>query len=118
MLGVWQSVPYLFADLWQMRHGTRLHDKADTSAIPYRGYLFAIASIPVLGMAGYNFRLLQQTYAVIGAAFIPMLAAILLILNGRGDWVGRQHKNSWATVLVLLGTLLFFAYAAVTELSK
>jgi Mn2+/Fe2+ NRAMP family transporter len=118
MLGVWQSVPYLFADLWQMRHGTRLHDKVDTSALPYRGYLYAIASVPVLGMAGYNFRLLQQTYAVIGAAFIPMLAAILLILNGRGDWVGPQHKNSWPTVLVLLGTLLFFAYAAVTELGK
>lgn len=117
MLGVWQSVPYLFADLWQMHRGTRSHDKVDTTALPYRAYLYAIASIPVLGMAGYNFRLLQQTYAVIGAAFIPMLAAVLLVLNSRTDWVGRD-RNSFPTILVLVGTLLFFAYAAFSELGK
>jgi hypothetical protein len=56
--------------------------------------------------------LLQQTYSIVGAAFVPMLAAVLLILNGRGDWVGEKYKNSWPTVLVLVGTLLFFGYAA------
>jgi Mn2+/Fe2+ NRAMP family transporter len=112
VLGVWQSVPYLFADLWRMHDGKRHHDQVDTSSLAYRGYLYAIALVPVLGMMGYNFRLLQQTYSIVGAAFVPMLAAILLILNSRADWVGSQYKNSWATVLVLVGTLLFFGYAA------
>ncbi len=117
VLGVWQSVPYLFADLWRMHDGKRHHDQVDTSSLAYRGYLYAIALVPVLGMMGYNFRLLQQTYSIVGAAFVPMLAAILLILNSRADWVGSQYKNSWATVLVLVGTLLFFGYAAFAGLA-
>lgn len=112
LLGVWQSVPYLFADLWRMRRGQRHHEKVDTAGRPYRSYLYAIALVPILGMIGSDFRLLQQTYAVVGAAFVPMLAAVLLVLNGRADWVGRQYKNSWPTILILVGTLLFFGYAA------
>ena len=116
MLGVWQSVPYLFADLWRMRSGQRHHEKVDTRGLAYRGYLYAIALIPVVGMAGGNFRLLQQSYAVVGAAFIPMLAVVLLVLNGRAAWVGSRYKNSWATVLILVGVLLFFAYAGLLDL--
>jgi Mn2+/Fe2+ NRAMP family transporter len=116
MLGVWQSIPYLFADLWRMRGGRRHHEKVNTRGRAYRGYLYAIALIPVVGMAGSNFRLLQQSYAVVGAAFIPMLAVILLLLNGRAAWVGSRYKNSWITVLILVAVLAFFAYAALLDL--
>ncbi len=117
LFGVWQSVPYLFADLWRMRGGERHHERVDTSSLPYRGYLYAIAVVPILGMAGTNFRLVQQSYAVVGAAFVPMLAVVLLVLNGRADWVGSRYKNSWLTVLILIGTLLFFLYASAVDLS-
>ena len=116
MLGVWQSVPYLFADLWRMRRGQRHHEKVDARSLPYRGYLYAIALLPLIGMAGSNFRPLQQAYAVVGAAFIPMLAIVLLVLNGRAGWVGSRFKNSWITVLSLTGLLLFFAYAAMLDI--
>ena len=33
-------------------------------------------------------REVQKYYAVIGAAFIPLLALVLLVLNGRAAWVG------------------------------
>jgi Mn2+/Fe2+ NRAMP family transporter len=116
LLGVWQSVPYLFADLWQLMQGrTRIHDKVDTGSLPYRGYLYAIAVVPIVGLVGVNFRLMQQAYAVVGALFIPMLAVVLLVLNGRADWVGRAYKNSWATTLVLIAALLFFLYAGAVE---
>jgi len=119
LLGVWQSVPYLFADLWRMlRRGEAHPDPVDTRSLPYRGYLYAIASVPILGLAGVNFSGMQKTYAIVGALFVPMLAVVLLVLNGRADWVGQRYKNSWLTVLVLLAALGFFAYAGVIEVSE
>jgi hypothetical protein len=44
-----------------------------------------------------------------------MLAAVLLILNGRTAWVGR-HRNSAVTVLVLVAALVFFLYAGGLEI--
>ena len=117
LFGVWQSVPYLFADLWRLMRGRRTHDKVDTTSLPYRAYLYAIALVPVVGMAGVNFRAMQQAYAIVGALFIPMLAFVLVALNGRSEWVGR-YKNSWATTLVLVGTILFFAYAGAIDLHE
>ncbi|MFQ5928846.1 MAG: iron transporter, partial [Acidobacteriota bacterium] len=48
LLGVWQSVPYLFADLWGMVHGGQLSKEhsVDTDSKSYRWYLYAIATIP------------------------------------------------------------------------
>ncbi|MEX2113135.1 MAG: Nramp family divalent metal transporter [Pirellulales bacterium] len=115
MLGVWQSIPYLFADLWQLLRGAR-PAPIDTGSRAYRGYLYAIATVPILGMAGGNFQAVQKAYAIVGAAFVPMLAAVLLLLNGRSDWVTARYKNSTATVIVLLATLLFFIAAAAEEI--
>lgn len=113
LLGVWQSVPYLFADLWALffARGPASPDRAvDTRARPYRLYLFAIAGIPAVGL-WMSFREVQKLYAVIGSAFIPLLAVALLILNGRRAWVGEQ-VNRPATIASLAATLLFFAAVA------
>lgn len=119
VLGVWQSVPYLFADLWRMMRGAAVgHEKVDTASWPYRAYLYAMASVPIVGMALVDFRTMQKTYAVVGALFCPMLAIVLLVLNGRMAWVGERYRNSWVTVLVLVGTLLFFAYAGAVDLHE
>jgi hypothetical protein len=37
-----------------------------------------------------------------------MLAAVLLILNGRPKWIGEKHNYSWATAAVLFAGLLLF----------
>jgi Mn2+/Fe2+ NRAMP family transporter len=117
LLGVWQSIPYLFADLWRMmKSGKPHHEKVDTESLAYRGYLYAIAVVPLVGMVAVDFRMMQKTYAVVGAWFVPMLAVVLLALNGRAAWVGQRHKNSWATTLILVATTLFFVYAGAIEL--
>jgi Mn2+/Fe2+ NRAMP family transporter len=118
LLGVWQSVPYLFADLWQLIRGDGRRQAVDTSGLAYRGYLYAIAVFPMLGTWLSSFRLMQQTYAVVGAAFIPLLAVVLLVLNGRADWVGPSYRNSKATVVVLLGALAFFVYSSIVALGE
>ena len=117
LLGVWQSIPYLFADLWKlMRRESTERSKIDTRSLPYRAYLYAIAIVPILGMVAVNFQSMQKVYAVIGAMFVPMLAAVLLLLNGRSKWVGRQYTNAWYTVAALVATLLFFVIASAFEI--
>jgi len=116
LLGVWQAVPYIFADtltLLQQRPDTKANSSrargVDTHSMPYRGYLAAIAIVPMLGLF-QSFQEIQKLYAVVGALFIPLLTIGLLILNGRSDWVGSQFKNRPPTVGVLLVILIFFAW--------
>ncbi|REK08954.1 MAG: iron transporter [Planctomycetota bacterium] len=112
LLGVWQSIPYLFADLWNlMRGASPQRTTIDTRSLPYRGYLYALAIVPVAGMTT-GFQAMQKAYAIVGALFVPMLAVALLVLNGRAAWVGQQYRNSWLTVAMLAGTTLFFVLAA------
>jgi Mn2+/Fe2+ NRAMP family transporter len=118
MLGVWQAVPYLFSDFWQLFTRRRrdaagadaVRDVVDTKSPVYRGYLFALAVVPMLGL-WQSFVVVQRTYSLLGAVVMPLLAVALLILNGRGDLVGERFRNRPLTVAVLIAVLLFFAYA-------
>jgi Mn2+/Fe2+ NRAMP family transporter len=114
LLGVWQSVPYLFADTWglfrnQARDNGPGLKMVDTAARPYRCYLIALATVPTLGLF-WTFEEIQKFYAVIGATFVPFLCVGLLILNGRSKWVGERFKNRPVTVVTLLLILAFFAW--------
>ena len=117
LLGVWQAVPYLFADTWQLVRrppyttGKSLQVAAiDTRSRPYRGYLVALAIVPMVGLLA-SFQEIQKIYAIVGASIIPLLALILLIFNGRADWVGREARNSVLTSVVLVAALAFFIWA-------
>ena len=118
LLGVWQAVPYLFADGWRLsrRHSadddnTHTTDTVDTAGPAYRLYLYALALIPMLGLL-QNFREMQKLYAIVGASFFPLLALALLVFNGRTDWVTRRFVNRPATVVVLLAFFAFFTWLA------
>jgi Mn2+/Fe2+ NRAMP family transporter len=102
LLGVWQAVPYLFADVWMLvreKPGEPNPDSVDTKAFPYRAYLAGLAIVPMVGLF-WRFEQVQQVYAIIGATFIPLLALILLIVN----------RNRPATNVVLVGVLVFFSW--------
>jgi Mn2+/Fe2+ NRAMP family transporter len=120
LLGCWQAVPYLFADVWALVRQRRSVDAleaatVDTRSIPYRAYQLALAAVPMLGLF-FSFREAQKFYAVGGALFVPMLALILLILNGRRAWVGAL-KNRGLTVATLMTTLIFFAWIGFARIS-
>jgi Mn2+/Fe2+ NRAMP family transporter len=105
LLGVWQSVPYLFADFCRLTRKPRSASaptRVDTRSLPYQAYLLAIAALPATVLPWTGFEQIQRLYAIIGAMFIPMLALVLLVLNGQSRLVGREHRNSpWiSTVLV------------------
>ena len=114
LLGVWQSVPYIFADLcgqiqqrWWRDSPDGPSPRVDTDSLAYRSYLIFIAIVPMLGL-WVSFKEIQKIYAVIGACFMPLLALSLLILNGRRAWVGARFRNRWPTAVVLVATLAFF----------
>ena len=111
LLGVWQAVPYLFADLWGQLHGEAAGRQVDTRGLPYRGYLAALALLPMAGLF-HSFREVQKVYAIAGAWFLPVLALALLFLNGRAGWVGQRYRSRPATQAVLLATLAFFSWLA------
>lgn len=114
LLGVWQSIPYLFADIWRLFVLTEIdhdHENEKTKAIsprsrPYLAYLVALGTIPALGLL-VDFRELQKWTGVVGAYFLPLLTSVLLLLNGRKSWIGA-YRNRPLTVVVLVLILGFF----------
>ena len=119
LLGVWQSVPYMFADVCSLRNGqSGSNRRVDTGSLRYRGYLYAMGSVPIIGLAAIDFQTMQQTYAIVGALFVPMLAAVLLLLNSRSAWVGHEFKNSFGTSVVLATIVLFFVFAGMLEFRR
>ena len=113
LLGVWQSVPYLFADLWRMLVGSRNggEDGVDTSGLPYRAYLVSLGLASIAGLFS-SFVQIQMVYAVLGALFVPMLALALLLLNGKKERMGALGNGPLAKAALLgaLGLFLVFGY--------
>jgi Mn2+/Fe2+ NRAMP family transporter len=107
LLGVWQAVPYLFADVCRLFQDDNREDGVNEKAMPYRAYLFALAIVPMLGLM-VSFKEVQKLYAIVGAAFLPLLAIALIVMNSRKAWVGEQ-ANRWPSHVLLSSTVIFFA---------
>lgn len=114
LLGVWQSIPYLFADFLRQTRasdGLEVAESIDTKSRAYRVSLLLLAFVPMLGLWFISFQVAQKAYAIVGAIVIPALSVILLILNNRETWVGAKHRNHWTTNAVLIVTITVSAYA-------
>ena len=123
LLGVWQSVPYMFADYLNISKSVKAGNenqiqmqKIDTRGRPYRMYLAIIAIVPVVGLF-YDFELVQKLNSIYGAIVMPMIALTVLLLNGRSAWVGSL-KNRPVTVVFLLGVLGFFLFIGLPALTR
>ena len=121
LLGVWQATPYIFADVWSLlmhRGDPAVGDRrvVDARGVPYRLYLWLLAFVPMAGLLT-GFREAQKLYTVTGAFFIPLLALVLLLLNGRGQWIGENFKNGPLASISLIATLAFFLWVAWTSLA-
>lgn len=112
LLGVWQSIPYLFADFLDLQRGLepglRRHvDLRGTKA--YRRSVVFIACVPLIFLTS-PVRTIQLVYGVFGSLFLPLLALTLLIMNNRRRWVGTDFLSPWPMNLVLGAALVLFAY--------
>jgi Mn2+/Fe2+ NRAMP family transporter len=123
LLGVWQSIPYIFTDTWLMAwlpvnktNDRGANFKIDTQSPIYRRYVAIIAFIPMFGLfSNTSFQEAQKFYAVMGAFFFPLLALTLLLLNGRARWVGEKYKYGPLAIISLIATLLFFIWTAIIK---
>jgi Mn2+/Fe2+ NRAMP family transporter len=119
LLGVWQGVPYMYADMYGILIGYAPEKRAELTAVtsaPYRAALVAMMLIPI------PFAFLDQpllvviSYTVIGSLFIPFLAATLLYMNNRIPWTSGVAKNNRAANLVLCLVLAFFLTIGIRDI--
>ncbi|KPK08865.1 MAG: iron transporter [Gemmatimonas sp. SG8_28] len=108
LLGVWQSAPYLFADL-VTPGGSATTREHRIERPAYRGFLVFIATVPLV-LLWTTLERAQLLYAVFGSLFMPLLALTLLVMNNRTAWVGRAFRTGWVTNVVLGVTLVLFAW--------
>jgi len=120
MLGVWQSLPYLFTDFLWLRQGAGIAQRPGvdvTRAASYRGYLVFLGTVPLL-LLRWPVPQLQLAFGITGAMLLPLLALTLLIMNNRREWVGEEFRSGPGTNAVLAVALLFFASVGAREIQQ
>ncbi len=112
LLGVWQGIPYLFADFAGLFKGLGPQERA---AIVQPGSRYYRAFLAFITLAPLSLLLFDKpvgivvAYTVVGALFMPFLAGALLYMNTRRTWVG-ELRNGWLSMTLLILALLVFAY--------
>lgn len=114
VLGVWQSVPYMFADFVRLtRRRPECANLAKTGG--YRWFLTFIAVAP-MALLQFKLEYVVKIYALTGVVFMPLLALSLLVMNTRTSWVGARFRNGWVINTLLALTLVFFAWQGIASL--
>ncbi len=117
MLGVWQGVPQIFADLagaWggaEWESGTRRGRRVELGAL-------ALLSGPPLVLLVFQQPVtVVVAFSITGALVMPFIAGTLLYLNNRRDWMGPL-ANGWRGNVVLGAGLAVFGAVCVVEVMK
>jgi Mn2+/Fe2+ NRAMP family transporter len=118
MIGVWHGIPYLFADFVQLKfkRGNLEQSKLAQSKF-YKFYLIYLALPPIILLFMGKPVWIVILYAVAGAFFMPFLAMTLIYLNSKLRWL-KEYKNSITTKIILIFSLIIFAYLMLNELLK
>jgi Mn2+/Fe2+ NRAMP family transporter len=119
LLGVWQSVPYLYADYYgamrKVPDDVR-REMTQVTSVPYRLALLFVTLAPLpFAFVGRPIFIIV-TYTVIGSLFIPFLAATLLYMNSRIPWTAAVPRNHWSTNALLAVILLLFIAVGAREI--
>jgi len=119
LLGIWQSLPYLFADYYGlMRRYSRQERERLTSvtSAPYRVALLFVSLVAIPFAFIDQPLVIIRTFTIVGSLFIPFLAATLIYLNTfRIPPDSGVPKNSVLTNLVLVFALVLFAVVGASE---
>ena len=118
LLGVWNGVSLMFADLVGHLRGLAEDDPARRAGGTwYRAYILWL-TIPPMAMLFLGKPIwLILAYGVLGALFMPFLSVTLLWLLNT-DRVPVQWRNRWPANVALVLCAAAFAALAVNELTK
>jgi Mn2+/Fe2+ NRAMP family transporter len=118
LFGVWQSVPYLYADLYGIWKGMSPEARVSITQVtstPYRIALVFITLVPLpLAFTGSPLSIIV-IYTIVGSMFVPFLAATLLYLNNRVAWTEPVPRNHWTTNALLVVILALFVFVGAQE---
>jgi Mn2+/Fe2+ NRAMP family transporter len=118
LLGVWQSVPYLYADLYGIVKKLPPAARAEVvkaTSLPYRVALFFITFVPLPFAFMRRPLVIIVIYTIVGSFFVPFLAATLLYMNNRIQWAPGIPRNHWTTNAVLVVILALFVAVGLQE---
>lgn len=116
VLGVWNGVPYLFADFIRtVRHQpVSTDDLKNTKS--YRFFVLWLTFPPMLlHFIGKPVGLIIA-YGALGALFMPFLAVTLLYLLNKKKYVGSVDRYQWLSNIGLGVSILLFVVLTVNEL--
>jgi Mn2+/Fe2+ NRAMP family transporter len=119
LLGVWQSVPYLYADFYSILRKEPEHERSESIKVTSTRYRVALLFITLAPMPFAFIRrplFIIVTYTIVGSLFIPFLAATLLYLNNRVKWNATVPHNRWTTNVLLFLILALFVGVGVQEI--
>lgn len=119
LLGVWNGVPYLFADFIKtirLKKGEVKSVKPVSEKEPmYRLYLAWLTFPPMLIFFFGKPVELIILYGALGALFMPFLAiSLVVLLNSKR--VEAEYRNKWLANAVLIGSVLMFVFLGIHEL--
>ncbi|WP_173915478.1 Nramp family divalent metal transporter [Halobacillus sp. Marseille-Q1614] len=115
LLGVWNGVPYLFADFIRMVRKKNMETPVSEKDPAYRLYLLWLTFPPMLLLFVDKPVGIVIAYGALGAIFMPFLSITLLtLLNSKR--VDKGFRNGWITNAVLIGSILLFTYLGTIEL--
>jgi Mn2+/Fe2+ NRAMP family transporter len=120
LLGVWQSVPYLYADLYGIvtkMSAEQRQEAVKVTSKPYRLALLFITLVPLpFAFTGQPIQVVI-IYTIVSSLFVPFVAATMLYLNNRVKWSEPVPHNSLITNLLLVGILVLFAVVGYQEVA-
>jgi Mn2+/Fe2+ NRAMP family transporter len=119
LLGVWQSVPYLYADFYSIIKRLSPDARAKVTKVtstPYRLALLFVTLSPIpFAFTGQPIQVIVA-YTIVGSLFVPFLAATLLYLNNRVAWKNGVPHNNWMTNALLIVILVMFVVVGAQEI--
>ena len=118
LLGVWQSVPYLYADFYGVMKQLSVEERramTQVTSTPYRVALAFITLVPLPFAFTGRPLVVIVVYTIVGSLFVPFLSATLLYLNNRVKWTAPVPHNHWSTNVTLLAILALFAIVGAQE---
>ena len=118
LLGVWQSVPYLYADFYGILKKLSPESAREVTKVtstPYRLALVFITLAPLPFAFTGRPLVIIVTYTIVGSLFVPFLAATLLYLNNRVRWTRAVPHNHWTTNALLVVILALFVFVGAQE---
>jgi Mn2+/Fe2+ NRAMP family transporter len=115
MLGVWQSVPYLYVDYFHVIRKNQQLEKYEHSPL-YLKVLLAMGSVPLISLV-LNFETIQLIFSIFGSLFVPIMALSLLKINSK-KILASEFRYSIYSQIVLWIIIIFFCLLALNEFKE